>query len=390
MGGSIYIDHQLYPMLSILVISVAWFIPLRSARLTVRRISESTSKSGELEQNIDDTFQDKKLNELLNLFDQEIEILDSDLARVRTLISDAVGGLQISFNGLSDQTNAQFKMILQLIERATDNNSEAKQEESGEEKKMSFADFAAETNTLLDYFVEQVITTSKDSMQIMHGIDDVATQMNAVENLLGDVRSIADKTNLLALNAAIEAARAGEAGRGFAVVADEVRNLSLRSNEFSEKISHLMKQAMDNIVHAQTTIEHMASKDMMFAIESKQRVDLTFQEMDKLSIFIAETLQQVSECSEDIGKKVCIAVRALQFEDIVRQLVEHVQERLDGFSRAIKKIESLRNSTLLDEEDKSLFAEIENELQDLKQAHQKQDSKVVMQESMNAGDVELF
>lgn len=379
--------HELYPIVAILTVSLVWMISYKKVQAKSRDTNIDVIEKSEADDR--EIAESQAVKNLLDLFNEEIEFLDSDLDRTRTLISEAVGNLQLSFNGLSDQSNVQFRMIMQLIERATDSNAEGevKDENNG---KMSFADFAAETNTLLDYFVEQVITTSKDSMQIMHGIDDVATQMNGVEDLLDDVRSIADKTNLLALNAAIEAARAGEAGRGFAVVADEVRNLSLRSNEFSEKISLLMKGAMGNIVHAQETIEHMASKDMMFAIESKQRVDLTFQEMDRLNEFISDTLQQVSHCSEDITDKVSIAVRALQFEDIVRQLVEHVQIRLNRFSQAIDKLESLKSSGVSNERVNEVIDEITQELNSLKHLHENVDSKVVTQKNMDAGEVELF
>jgi len=307
------------------------------------------------------------------------------------LICEAVDNLQASFNGLNEQTGNQLNMIMQLIDRTKDSSTEERDDEQPrDDSKMSFSDFASETNTLLDYFVDQIIATSKDSMKIMHGIDDVAQQMMGVEELLDDVRSIANKTNLLALNAAIEAARAGEAGRGFAVVADEVRNLSIRSNEFSEKIGGIMKTAMGNIVNAQNTIEHMASKDMMFAIESKQKVDTTFQEMDKLNDFMSETLNQVSSGAADISGKVGVAVRALQFEDIVRQLVEHVQLRLNGFSKVIEDMQLLMDSNPTREMLIESMSKIEEDLENLKYLHSNMESKVVSQTSMDAGDIEMF
>ena len=331
------------------------------------------------------TTSDHLVEECVDVFNAEVITLDEDLHRSRTLIHEAVGELQTSFNGLAIQANEQLSMIMKLIEKTTDSDDEEK-----DRSKMSFGEFASETNTLLDFFVEQIIHTSKDSMEIMHGIDDVASQMVEVENLLDDINGIANKTNLLALNAAIEAARAGEAGRGFAVVADEVRNLSLRSNEFSEKIRFLMGGAMKNILSAQATIEHMASKDMMFAIESKQKVDATFKEMDRLNAFVSDTLEQVSNTTGAIGEGVNTAVRALQFEDIVRQLMEHVEARLGCYTCLMDKMKNTIVNPGTEAEMLIAAEEIRDELKMLSQVQSNKDAKTVTQDSMGAGEVDLF
>lgn len=51
---------------------------------------------------------------------------------------------------------------------------------------------------------------------------------HSLEELLGQVGEIADRSDLLALNGALEATRAGEAGRGFMLVAAEMRRLAER------------------------------------------------------------------------------------------------------------------------------------------------------------------
>ncbi|QKF88676.1 methyl-accepting chemotaxis protein [Arcobacter cloacae] len=74
-------------------------------------------------------------------------------------------------------------------------------------------------------------------------MDEINTQVNAINEAISVIDQIAFQTNILSLNAAVEAATAGEAGKGFAVVAQEVRNLASRSAEAAREIKTIVENA---------------------------------------------------------------------------------------------------------------------------------------------------
>jgi len=372
------VQHEFLAIGSIIFLSIMWLSSLKKPP-SVQKETQEREKASEY-----DEFQimSQGVNDFTDLFVEEMRVLNTDLDRARELIADSVAELQASFTGLSEQANRQMKTVFEVIEKSSKEHVDS---DNG-----NVRDLASETNDLLNYFIEQTIETSKGSMQVMNEIDDIAGHMEYVERLLGDMKSIADKTNLLALNAAIEAARAGEAGRGFAVVADEVRNLSNNSNEFSGKISGVMMEAIAKTRNAQKVVEGMASKDMMFAIGSKEKVDATFKEMEEINVFVNARLGEVSKSTEAITQQVGVAVRALQFEDIVRQLVEHIQYRLQGVSDIAERMENCFSVSNTPEMLHREMSGIREQMVALKEAGKSGAAKVVMQQSMDEGEVELF
>lgn len=339
---------------------------------------------------------DKTDAELLNSIDyymasmtacieQESERFNMELEQLKVMLSDAVATMSDSFNSLYSLTSGQSTLVYSLV---TDLEGAVGEENKG----MNFSQFAAETDDVLRFFIDHILQISKQSMEMVAVINDVGGHMAHVEKLLGDVQKIADQTNLLALNAAIEAARAGEAGRGFAVVADEVRNLSKHSDRFSEQIKQVVNASKGNIQNAQTMIEVMASKDMNVAISSKASIDKMMTDISLLNAKIAKNINEVSQMTTNIESSVGKAVRGLQFEDMARQLIEHLQQNVNHF-QAIRDemhiglgVFKTRNSNDWGQELQQGAAR----LHEMKQAWRTGGIKVVTQSSMDEGDVDLF
>ncbi|MCP4289880.1 MAG: chemotaxis protein [Gammaproteobacteria bacterium] len=311
-----------------------------------------------------------------------------DLDQVRTLVSDAVGTLQQSFHGLNELSQLQQSMVLSMLSDASGGSNKS------DDKRISFQEFAQETDTVLRFFVEHVVSISTDGMSMVERINDMAQHMKEAEALLNDVKGIVDQTNLLALNAAIEAARAGEAGRGFAVVADEVRSLSQRSDRFNDEIRTVLGVTRDNIDGARETVSKLASKDMNFAIQSKSRIDEMMVYLSKINAETEGRLGKLAGIVQQVDSAVGDAVRSLQFEDMVSQLATYSQHKLDSLTQMMTVIDNGLSGIDARDESGSAYleriSEIREQLVTLESEFESRNYKPVDQSSMSEGDVELF
>ncbi|MEZ5444261.1 MAG: methyl-accepting chemotaxis protein [Gammaproteobacteria bacterium] len=313
-----------------------------------------------------------------------------EIDQVRTLTRSAVTDLTDSFQTLSGETAAQACLVHKLAESIDPSREHA----SGASGSITIRQFIGETSSALDYLVELLVEGSKHSMDIVAQIDDMAAQLNGIFNLLGNVKQIADQTNLLALNAAIEAARAGEAGRGFAVVADEVRNLSRNSNEFNEEIRAKVEEAQRTMKHVRTLVGAVASKDMNVVIGSKGRLDDMMSGVCEIDQMLADSLLEVTRITGRITAKTSTAVSALQFEDIVRQVADHAEQKVLRLEHLIGRVTAQLETVNASDGMASYRARLEairGEIDGALAAFRtQQPRKPAAQRSMAVGDVELF
>jgi methyl-accepting chemotaxis protein len=301
-----------------------------------------------------------------------------DLERVKDLLRLAIDELVRRFGEMNTRIQAQRDLAISIV-------SAMSSQDNGPEG-VSFSEFVMNTSRTMEAFVDNTVNTSKIAMGLVETMETIDSKVNAILGILGEIESIAKQTNLLALNAAIEAARAGEAGRGFAVVADEVRALSQRTNHFSQQIRGHMEGVHSSLLVAHESIYSVASMDMNFALQSKQRVHSTMARISDINLEMAQSAQTINEHAGRVSVEVNAAVTALQFQDMSSQLIDHAQSRISNVEELVEKLATgiQQNAEL-----GAGLSQARGWLRDHSQREAIRNHPV-KQESMSSGDIELF
>ncbi|QTE29361.1 methyl-accepting chemotaxis protein [Pengzhenrongella sicca] len=159
------------------------------------------------------------------------------------------------------------------------------------------------------------------------------------------IEEVTRATKILALNAKIEAARAGAAGAGFAIVADEVRALSERSDAEAKAIGASIRQVAavlrevlagdDEFADGEGAIDlsNLPAGEDNAIVREHANVAHALRDLAQLvNEILGETVQaaaRVEQTSAELTSRTSGAVGEVQFQDIGRQMIEHVTSMVD-------------------------------------------------------------
>jgi methyl-accepting chemotaxis protein len=288
-----------------------------------------------------------ELGAMASWIDAALDKVQADLARARAILADAMARLFSTFSTLRTQLAEETA----LFERAL-------QEVNGTAGDTGLVGMLRD---VLSRFVDDMVRIGASSVKIMMEVESLRghTQQVAASGL--KIEQIASTTRMLSLNARIEAQRIGSAGAVFRVVADEIKGLAYQTGELSKAIRDALATQSQSLTNTSTAVAKLAASDLDHAVSSHKQLDETIAKLGHMS---AGSLQILSRIQFEADA----AIQALQFEDMLTQLLHAISGKLDLVRTACTT------------GDPSALAELD--------ARVRRD--IVTQQTLSTGSVELF
>ncbi len=217
-----------------------------------------------------------------------------------------------------------------------------------EEVKKEYINLVSELETRLD------IESFLRNFQNLKGmIDEIIKTLRQTSDMF-------EQMNMLSINATIEAVRAGEHGRGFVVVASEFGKLASNSETLSKNAEKLINEISKHLEKTEKIVK-ILDKDIEIAIDNLRNFIPALETLSLFEKIVKKSSLFIQE-NKNLYENINQIIVNLQFQDITKQMLEHVNKIIETVSTEIDSldIKHMLEEQEMDEIKKDILQELEN------------------------------
>jgi methyl-accepting chemotaxis protein len=245
-----------------------------------------------------------------------LPVIRRQLQQTSRQVEEAVVGVCGSFTGIAARARDAVAESSKLLEG----------ESAGQE---ATVEGAIETSQrTIAGLLERTERAGKLSATAVARMEEVSQTVAGIEDLLAQIQRIAFSNKLVALNAKIEAVHVGELGSGFEVVAEEISRQSDQSTELVGSVSERIQKMRARVVSAAGDLRDFLKEDREQLEESRKNADGALTMLLSLHRRMRDSLERSASENSRLAGDIASAVVSLQFQDAVKQRLEHVVEAL--------------------------------------------------------------
>ena len=243
-------------------------------------------------------------------FEREVPAIRSALERVGKLCADSARVLNESMVGCASSSL-----------------------EGSQARSSGIQGYIRETGQLLSMLRAKLIRFQERRDSRLEAISAIQEKTQVVLRSSSQIEKLGSKLKLLALNARIESALAGKAGVGFNVVATEVGELGEQILELTQRIARESAETVRVLDEGRSVVLAQDEEEAEFSRQTEEQIGRIAADLGRMGP-VKGSAVDLSDLTEKASESLGAAVRALQFEDMVAQLLADVSTRMNGLEEA--------------------------------------------------------
>jgi len=181
----------------------------------------------------------------------------------------------------------------------------------------------------------KAVFSSVSSTEQLQGMSEVLGLIRSLDQAMAQFSNMVQTLKVLEITTRIESARLGSAGAGFTTLADDVRALGTIINEHTEKIREHSHLLMNQVTSAGERSKMQIASQKRIVEDMFTELFAGIFELESMRTHSAGLVQDLAQGSRQVTESMGQVIASVQFHDITRQQVEHVEEILDQAVREI-------------------------------------------------------